>query len=192
MHGKTRIRLLAAALAAAILALPAAAEELTVRLDPEKTRVSFTLGATLHSVKGAARLASGEVRFDPESGEASGRVVVDAKSADTGNDGRDADMHGKVLESGRFPEVVLAVERVEGRFEREGTSRLTLHGQLSIHGKSHPVSLAAEVTAKGREVEARLAFAVPYVAWGLKDPSKFMLSVAKEVRVAVDAVGTLE
>jgi len=177
---------------AALFAAPAAGEEVTVRLDPAKSRIGFTLGATLHTVHGSMKLTRGEVRFDPESGAAEGRIVVDARSAETGNRDRDADMHAKVLESGRFSDIVLAVERIEGGFQPKGTSRLTLHGQLSIHGRSHRVSLPAEVTVEGGRVTAKLEFTVPYVEWGMKDPSKFLLSVAKVVKVTVEAQGTLE
>jgi polyisoprenoid-binding protein YceI len=185
-------RPIASCLLVLLLAAPGAAETLTVRLDPQATRVAFTLGATLHTVAGSARMVSGEIGFDPATGAASGRIVVDARSAATGNKGRDADMHGKVLESGRFSKIVLAVERIEGKFERAGTSRLTIRGQLEIHGSPHPIEVPAEVTARDGRLAARLAFTVPYVRWGMKDPSKLLLSVAKEVRVTVEAEGTLE
>jgi polyisoprenoid-binding protein YceI len=175
-----------------MLAAPAAAEELVVRLDPAKTKIAFTLAATLHTVRGTARMSAGEVRFDPGTGAATGRIAVDATSAATGNQGRDADLHAKVLESGRFPEIVLAVERVEGGFRPDGPSRVTVHGQLTIHGGTHPVALPAEVSVEGGRLTATLAFSVPYVEWGMKDPSKFLLSVAKEVKVTVEAEGTIE
>ena len=87
---------------------------------------------------------------------------------------------------------ILAVERIEGTFERAGESRLTIRGRLDIHGSPHPIEVPAEVTARDGRIAARLAFTVPYVAWGMKDPSKLLLSVAKEVRVTVEAEGTLE
>lgn len=173
-----------------LLALPAAAER-TVTLDPAKTKISFSLGAVMHTVHGTVELESGEVRFDPETGAASGRVVVDARSADTGNKGRDADMHAKVLESGKYPDFVLEPARIQGRLAPSGTSKVTLHGKLSIHGAAHEVAWPAEVTVEGGTVRVKASFTVPYVAWGMKDPSGFVLRVAKEVPVTVEAVGKL-
>jgi hypothetical protein len=48
--------------------------------------------------------------------------------------------------------------------------------QLHIDGTS--------LTAKGH-------FTVPYVQWGLKDPSVFILKVAKEVGIDLTLVGSL-
>jgi polyisoprenoid-binding protein YceI len=161
-------------------------------LDPEATRITFTLGATLHTVEGTARLAEGMLIFDPESGNVSGEVVVDATSADTGNNGRDEDMHAKVLNSDRFPDIVLRPRRLEGDFDPAGSSQVRLTGEMEIHGSRHPVRLPAELTVEGRRLSAHLTFTIPYVEWGMTDPSKFILRVDKEVEVEVEAVGELE
>ena len=79
----------------------------TLALDPARSRVSFSLGATLHTVHGELDLVRGELRFEPSGGVASGEIVVDARSARTGIDARDREMHEKVLESERFPEIAL-------------------------------------------------------------------------------------
>ena len=89
------------ALAFAILTPPLAAETWTFTLDPAATEVRFTLGATLHVVSGSLRAREGRIVLDPETGEASGRIVLDATSAETGNRRRDDKMHEKILESAR-------------------------------------------------------------------------------------------
>jgi len=58
-----------------------------------ETRIDWTLGATLHEVEGTFRLKSGDIVFNPNTGEASGRLIVDATSGDSGNKKRDADMN---------------------------------------------------------------------------------------------------
>lgn len=179
------------------VAAPAAAEEMTLTLDPEATAIEFTLGAFLHTVEGGFRLEEGEITFDPETGEVSGRVVVDATSGDTGNEKRDRDMHAKVLESERYPDFVFLPTRLEGAFEPAGASEVTLHGMLQIHGGEHEIAIPATVAVNptedgGRRLEATGTFEVPYVEWGMKDPSKFLLRVAKSVEVTVHAEGRIE
>ena len=62
-------------------------------------RIGFELGATLHTVRGQFQLTSGDLTLDLEAGELGGRAVVDARSGDTDNATRDANMHEQVLES---------------------------------------------------------------------------------------------
>jgi polyisoprenoid-binding protein YceI len=179
-------------LAAAIPARPAAASELILKLDPTQTRIDFTLSATLHQVEGTLALTSGEIRFDPATGAASGRVVVDAKSAQTGSAGRDRTMHDEVLESARYPQIVFEPERLAGTFDRPGASRITLSGTVEVHGARHPVVLPAEVeVGPGGALTGTATFEVPFVEWGMKDPGNFLLRVAKKVTVTVRLSGAV-
>lgn len=185
-------RLLPLALLLATASPLAAGGEVTLRLHPEETRITFTLGATLHTVRGSLRLQEGEIRFDPVLGMARGRIVVNAQSAETGNRRRDRDMHVKVLESEEYPEIVFSPVRLEGEFNLTGESQVELHGRLWIHGEDHPLALPAKVEVEGDTLRARSTFTIPYVEWGMKDPSTFFLRVAKTVEVQLEAVGTLE
>jgi polyisoprenoid-binding protein YceI len=186
-----------AALAVALLSLASGtagrAETYVLRLDPATTRIQFELDAFLHKVHGTAKLAHGEIRFDPD-GAAEGEVVVSATSAETGDQKRDKDMHVKVLESAQFAEIVLSVSGFEGKFDAGAPSKVKVKGRLRIHGAEHPVTLdmslepAASGAAKSLAVTA--TFAVPYVEWGMTDPSKAFLRVGKEVEVSIEAHGT--
>ena len=162
----------------------------TLTLDPERSRVSFSLGATLHTVHGELDLVRGELRFEPSGGAASGEIVVDARSARTGIDARDREMHEKVLESERFPEIALRAERLEVLRRDAASADVRLHGTLEIHGAAHAVAIPAKIRAAADDrlvVEAR--FRVPYAEWGMRDVSSFVLRVAKDVEVSVRAEG---
>lgn len=163
-----------------------------VTLDPEASTVGWTLGATLHTVEGTFRLESGEVTYDPRTGDVSGRVAVDATSGESGKEGRDDDMHRKVLESETHPRFVFTPSRVEGTFDPATGSRVTVHGTLEIHGGSHEITVPLTAAVNDGSFEATGSFTVPYVEWGMEDPSKFLLRVDKEVEVTVRAEGTLE
>jgi hypothetical protein len=51
------------------------------------------------------------------------------------------------------------------------------------------MTLSVPVKVSGSALNATLHFAVPYVDWGLKDPSNFVLRVSKEVEIDIFASG---
>ncbi len=186
---RLRCLLLATAL---LTASPLSAETLVLELDPGKTTIELTFGATLHTVRGSLGLTLGRIELDPEAGTASGRIVLSATSASTGNERRDRKMHEKILESGRYPNIVFDVERVSGDLNRSGRSNLQLHGTLDFHGSRRQVAVPAVANVQGDQVTADAHLIVPYVEWGLADPSFLLLRVAKEVRVDIRASGRLQ
>jgi polyisoprenoid-binding protein YceI len=160
--------------------------------SPEQTRVEFTLGATLHEVHGTLKLVRGELSFDPAGGAASGTIVLDARSAQTGNERRDRTMHGDVLESEKYPEIEFRAERLELTRQAADRAEAVLHGHVRIHGGEHALAIPAHVEREAdRSIRVRAEFPVPYVAWGMRDVSNFVLHVEPQVTVRVDATATL-
>jgi len=168
---------------------PTSSGVLTFNIDPANSTVQFTLGALLHTVHGTFRIKSGAVRFDPNSGKASGQISVDVRSGNTGEGTRDRQMHANVLESERFPDAVFSPDRINGRLASSGASDVEVHGLLRIHGRDHEMTIPVRVQMQNASLTARAKFTVPYVSWGMRDPSTFVLQVAKSVDVDVTLVG---
>jgi polyisoprenoid-binding protein YceI len=162
-----------------------------IEFNAAKSTVQFSLGALLHTVHGTFKVKGGTVRFDPASGQASGQIAVDVRSGETGESARDRQMHENVLESNRFSDAVFSPDRVKGRFASIGESQLEVHGSLRIHGGEHDMTIPVRVKVQSDLVTATAKFAVPYVAWGMKDPSNFVLRVDKTVDVEVILIGTV-
>lgn len=156
-----------------------------VELDPHHTVVAFHLDATLHDVHGTFALRSGTLSVDPTTGAASGTIVVDATSGESGNTSRDERMVAAVLDGPRFPTIRFRAERVEGRPDAAGTFHATLYGVLTLHGDDHEVAVTVDGRRAGDMLIARARFTVPYVAWGLPDPSMLFFTVAKTVDIDV-------
>ena len=191
MRRRSTLSFVLAVLAVLFVLSPAHAETLTFTLDPAATTIEFGFGATLHSVEGSLRAKEGKIEFDPETGKASGKIVIDATSAKTGNSRRDAKMHAQILESQKYPEMIYTVERVSGTLNRAGRSDVELHGILDMHGVRRPLDLVGTVKTDGDRVTAVGRVTIPYLEWGMADPSAFVLRVEKEVHVEVKAAGTL-
>jgi polyisoprenoid-binding protein YceI len=179
-------------LALFVLAPVAGAAEQVLSLDPDASEVTFLVDATGHDVHGTLYLNAGEVHFDPATGTASGRIEIDATRAETGNRSRDKTMHKKVLESVSFPLFVFVPDHFTGEIADAGSSRVELHGTLTIHGAEHPLTLEAAVE-RGEDgaLTAVSSFDVPYVEWGMHNPSLLFLRVADRVAVTVKAAGAL-
>jgi polyisoprenoid-binding protein YceI len=167
--------------------LCAGATEYQLHLTPENTEVHWTLGDVLHTVHGTFKLRRGDIVFDSDTGRAGGEVVVDAASGESGSSARDGRMHKHVLESAIYPDVSFVPDRLEGKVDLGRTSNVKLHGKFTIHGATHEMTVPVQVTAKGNTVEADIKFDVPYVEWGMKDPSTFILKVSKSVQIEVKA-----
>jgi polyisoprenoid-binding protein YceI len=174
-----------------LLALPLSAATFTFELDPATTKVEFTFGATLHTVDGTMQARQGTIHIDPDNNAASGRFVLDATSAQTGIARRDRKMHEKILESQQYPDIAFEVQRVSGELKPVGRSAFELHGLLEMHGTKRPIDMTVVATSDGTKVNGTGMMIVPYLDWGLKDPSFFILRVEKEVRVTIHAVGRL-
>jgi polyisoprenoid-binding protein YceI len=159
----------------------AGAQEVILQCDPAQAAADFTLGDSLHTVKGSFSLKSGEIHFDPASEKVSGEIVFDATSGQSGNNGRDRKMHKDVLESARYPEIGFRPDRVEGKVAASGTSTVQVHGMFRIHGAEHEITAPAEVTPQGDHWNVSSHFSVPYVKWGMKNPSVLFLRVGNSV-----------
>ncbi len=179
-------------LAAFTLAPSASAQGTVVNLDPAKTTVEFTLDASLHTVHGTFRLKSGVIHFDPATGKASGAIVIDAASGDSGSDGRDKKMHQEILESPKFTEIVFLPSTVHGAVAPRGGSQIAVDGIMKLHGQDHEITLNVSVEAQPAGViQASMKFSVPYVKWGLKNPSTFLLRVNDTVEISIHTSGQL-
>ncbi len=161
--------------------------ELALRLDPARTAVRFTLPATLHTVRGAFQLKRGDIRFDPATGAIAGEIVVDAASGNSGDDARDRRMLRDILESGRYPEIVFTPDRVEGALAWPGDSLVQVHGMFRIHGAAHEITVTVEVKMEGGRTTATARFPIPYVQWGMKNPSTLFLRAGERVEIEVAA-----
>lgn len=168
---------------------PAFGENRIFVADPNQSRVEFTLADILHTVHGTFHLKSGELRFDPTTGVAGGQLTVDADSGESGSKARDRRMKKEILETQDYPEIIFTARQVKGAIASQGKSQVELDGIMTLHGQSHPMEIAVPMTVNGGIVSADIPFEVPYVKWGLKNPSTLFLRVSERVEINVHVVG---
>ena len=169
----------------------AQAQKIVFQVDPEKSQVQFSLPATLHEVHGTFRVANGKIAFAPNGGEMDGSVVVDARSGNSGEGSRDKKMTQDQLKADQYATMSFSPKGYVGTLATEGDSDITVQGAFMLLGTAHDLTLPMHVHIDHGACTAQGSFAVPFVKWGIKDPSTFMLKVGKEVKVSLDLTGTL-
>jgi polyisoprenoid-binding protein YceI len=169
-----------------------AAGSLVFEVDPAQSTVQWTLGSSLHTVHGTFALKRGSLQLDPATGKASGEIVVDATSGKSGNDGRDKKMHKDVLESGRFGEIVFRPDSIAGKLEMQGESTVQVHGIIVLHGSEHEMTVPVQANLAADHWSGSAKFSVPFIEWGLKNPSTWLLKVDHSVTVELGLKGTLK
>ena len=182
----------------ALIALPQHAapqttpNSLVFAVDPAQSGVHWTLGSSLHTVHGTFALKGGSLQVDPATGKASGEILVDATSGKSGNDGRDKKMHKEVLESGKFGEIIFRPDNIIGKLETQGVSTVQIHGAFVLHGSEHELTVPAQATLSGDHWSGSAKFGVPFIEWGLKNPSTWLLKVEHYVNVELELRGTVQ
>ena len=181
-----------------LIALPqhaaprAAASPLVFTVDPAHSSVHWTLGSSLHTVHGTFALKSGGLQIDPATGKASGEIIVDASSGQSGNDGRDKKMHKEVLESARFTDIVFRPDSVIGKLESQGDSALQIQGIFVLHGSEHELTVPTQANLSGEHWTGNAKLSVPFIEWGLKNPSTWLLKVEHSVTVEIELKGAVQ
>jgi polyisoprenoid-binding protein YceI len=166
--------------AAALLPPPAA-----YHFEPARTEVDYSVESTLHTVHGTFALKRATLAIDPETGRAEGELAVDANSGASGSEARDHRMTREILEAPKYPEILFQPSRLEGALVPNGVSQVKLHGVMTIHGARHELTAQVEAHAVPGGFDATARFEVPYVEWGMKNPSTFILRVNKVASVTI-------
>jgi polyisoprenoid-binding protein YceI len=164
--------------------------EIVLAFVPAKTTVKFTLGDVIHTVHGEFDLKRGSIDFNPENGAVGGDIVINAVSGRSGNNTRDRKMHREVLESDRYPEITFRADHLDGKVPTPGTTTVPVHGTLSVHGTAHEITIPVRVEMDDDHWSATAHFVIPYVKWGMKNPSTFILRVSESVEIDVHASGS--
>ena len=182
-----RVRLIVLLAASSLLG-----QQTQVKLDPTITKVNFTVGDVLHTVHGTFQLTQGDLWFDPTSCKAGGMLVVNGASGNSGSRARDNRMNKNILQSEIYPEISFTPDHIDGHVNLSGHSEFKLHGMFTIHGATHELTMNVKADIHGNRVSAIADFRVPYVQWGLKNPSTLFLRVSDTVPIEITAVGEIK
>ena len=181
----------AAVLAPAVLTPAALAQHQTFVVNPDASEVKIALKTTHELVNGAFHVQSGSIEFDRGTPKLTGWVVVLAGSGKTGNDSRDKKMNKDILKVEQFATVSFDPKTYTGALAPSGDSNLQVTGIFTLLGTPHEITIPILVHLEGTTATAKAHFVVPYVDWGLKNPSFLIWKADNDVAIDLFLAGRL-
>ena len=176
---------------AVILAPASLAQHQTFDVNPDGSEVKMTLHTTHEVVNGTFHIQSGSIGFDRSAPKMSGSVVVLAGSGKTGNGSRDKRMNKEILQVDQHATVSFEPKSYAGVIAPSGDSTIQATGIFTLLGTPHEITIPMLVHLEGSTARAKTHFAVPYIQWGLKDPSFLIWKADKDVAIDLILTGKL-
>src|ERR1700723_2796526 len=174
---------------ALIFAPVALAQHQTFAVNPDASEVKMKLNTTHEVVNGIFHVQSGSIDFDRTASHISGIVIVAAGSGKTGNDSRDKKMNRDILKVDQFATVSFAPKAYTGTVAASGDSTIQVSGMFTLLGTPHDLTIPIQIQIDGSKATARAQFVVPYVQWGLKNPSFMFWKAENDVAIDLNLVG---
>jgi polyisoprenoid-binding protein YceI len=167
------------------------AQHQTLSVSPDASEVKMTLKTNHEIVNGTFHIQSGSIDYDRSAPKMSGSVVVAAGSGKTGNDSRDKKMDKDVLKVEQYTAVSFAPKSYTGTIAASGDSTIQVSGTFTLLGTPHDMTIPMQVHIDGGNCTAKAHFVVPYVQWGLKNPSFMIWKAENDVDIDLSLVGHL-
>ena len=181
-----------AVLALAVMLAPAAlAQHQAFAVNPEASEVKMKLNTTHEVVNGTFHIQSGSINFDRTASLISGMVIVAAGSGKTGNDSRDKKMNKDILKVDQFATVSFTPKAYSGTIAASGDSTIQVSGVFTLLGTPHDLTIPMLIHMDGMKAMAKAQFVVPYVQWGLKNPSFLIWKAENDVTIDLNLVGQI-
>lgn len=178
-------------LALALLTQTALAQHRTFAIAPDASEVKMTLNTNHEVVTGTFHLQSGSIDFDPATPKLSGSVVVLAASGKTGNVTRDKRMYKEILLVEKHTTISFEPKSYTGTLAPSGDSTLQVTGIFTLLGIPHEITVPMQVHLEPTSAIAKSHFIVPYVQWGLKNPSLLIWKADNDVAIDLSLSGRL-
>lgn len=180
------------ALTLAVALAPAGlAQHQTFAVNPAASEIRMTLNTTHEVVNGTFRVQSGSIELDRNTAKMSGSVVVAAGSGKTGNDTRDKKMNKDILKVEQFTTVSFTPSSYTGTITPSGDSSLQVSGVFTLLGSPHNLTIPMQLHMDGSRAIAKAHFTIPYVQWGLKNPSFMFWKAENDVAMDLTLVGDI-
>ncbi len=175
---------------------PTFGQRVAVTIDSTRSVIDYTGSATMHNWTGTSRSVTGRLVLDLDVPDSS-RVAVRAPVASfvSGRSRRDRKMR-EVTEAARHPFVEFRATTIRprrwGATEEGHAGQWAVTGDLTFHGRTHPVEAAVDVRTTADSVRARAQFPVSLTRFDVERPELLWVPIGDTIRVDARIVGAVE
>lgn len=175
----------------------ARAQRLTVTVDSTASVIDYTGSATLHDWTGTSRSATGTILLDVEAPERSRAVIrTPVASFESGPSRRDRRMR-EVTEAGQYPMVEFRSTEIDpsawGRSSDGHAGRWAVSGDLTFHGRTHPVDATVDVRVTDDSAFAQAEFPISLDRFGVERPELMWVApIGDTIRIDARVAGAVE
>ena len=178
----------------AVAVSPRAAMALTshYRMDAATSAVTSTIREPASMIgggdaQGTFKIIDGEIFLDPDNpGTGSVKLILDAASYHSDKSGRD---HAAIaaLEADTYPTIRFESTSLSNVVKSSNTDgSATVNGELTLHGRSMPISVPVnvEVTTDAGKAVAEGEVTFKYSDWGVKPPTILFIHASDETTIS--------
>ncbi len=180
---------------AGLAGTPAQAQQVAATVDSTASIVHYTGTAPLHSWRGTSRSVQGEFVLRPSRPDSSRAVIrIPVASFDSGNSTRDSGMRD-VTEADAYPFVTFRGTDFSPLTWGRGASGYrggwAVSGELTFHGRTHPLRDTVSVEVDGDTVRARAEFDVSLTQFDVERPGFMGFTVGDTIRIDAQLAGPI-
>lgn len=180
---------------AGLAGAPAHAQQVAATVDSTTSVVHYTGTAPLHSWRGTSRSVQGEFVLRPSRPDSSRAVIrIPVASFDSGNSRRDRGMRD-VTEADEHPFVTFRGTDFSpvtwGRGASGYRGGWAVSGELTFHGRTHPLRDTVSVEVDGDTVRAQAEFDVSLTRFNVERPGFMGFTVGDTIRIDAQLAGPI-
>ena len=100
-------------------------------------------------------------------------------------------MRKDILKVEQFATVSFAPKAYTGTIATPGDSTIQVTGVFTLLGTPHDLTIPMRIHIDSQKTTAKAHFVVPYVEWGLKNPSFLIWKAENNVDIDISLVGAI-
>jgi hypothetical protein len=91
----------------------------------------------------------------------------------------------------QYTTVSFAPKTYQGTIPASGDTTVQVSGVFTLLGTPHDITIPMQIHIDGSKATAKANFLVPYVQWGLKNPSFLIWKAENDVAIDLNLVGQI-